>query len=239
MHDHSGIRLHYSRRLRPNDGGMIITGVSVSDTQLIPPQQRLYRNVGICGPSCTDSGVLPETGIRIVAATLHSHVAGRKMKLRHVRGGVELPRIVEDDNYDYAFQQVRQLANETVVLPGDYLITDCAYETLGRRRLTFGGYSTKQEMCLSFVTYYPRIELAGCYSMTPVVEFFEAFGVYGFDRLNMTDVENLFLYNGNALDVLPSMTFSTTAGKKASPTNQTAFYDEEDVMQQQSILSKS
>lgn len=32
--------------------------------------------------------------------------------------------------------------------------------------------------------------------MTPVVEFFEAFGVYQFDAMNMTDVENLFLYNG-------------------------------------------
>lgn len=51
-------------------------------------------------------------------------------------------------------------------------------------------------MCLTFITYYPKIDLAGCYSMTPVIEFFEAFGVYKFDSLNMTDVENLFLYNG-------------------------------------------
>lgn len=72
--------------------------------------------------------VFPEKGIQIVSATLHSHVAGRKMKLRHVRDGVELERIVEDDNYDYNFQQVRQLENETTVLPGDYMITDCAYE---------------------------------------------------------------------------------------------------------------
>lgn len=72
--------------------------------------------------------VFPSDGINIVSATLHSHVAGRKMKLRHIREGVELSRIVEDDNYDYDFQQVRQLVNETKVLPGDYMITDCAYE---------------------------------------------------------------------------------------------------------------
>lgn len=70
----------------------------------------------------------PETGIKVLSATLHSHIAGRKMKLRHVRNGVELDRIVEDDTYDYNYQQVRQLENETTVLPGDYLITDCAYE---------------------------------------------------------------------------------------------------------------
>lgn len=70
----------------------------------------------------------PETGINVISAALHSHIAGRKMKLRHVRNGVELDRIVEDDTYDYNYQQVRQLENETTVLPGDYLVTDCAYE---------------------------------------------------------------------------------------------------------------
>lgn len=72
--------------------------------------------------------MFPETGIKIISATLHSHVTGRKMKLRHVRNGIELDRIVEDDTYDFNYQQVRQLENETTVLPGDYLITDCAYE---------------------------------------------------------------------------------------------------------------
>lgn len=51
--DHSGMRIHYTRNLRPNDAGMMITGVSVSDTQMIPPGQKSYRNVGICGPSCS------------------------------------------------------------------------------------------------------------------------------------------------------------------------------------------
>lgn len=133
MIDHSGFRIHYSRHIREHDAGMMISGVSVSDTQMIPPQQKLYRNVGICGPSCTGS-LFPDTGIRIVSAALHSHVAGRKMKLRHIRDGAEMDRIVEDDNYDFDYQQVRQLSNETVILPGDYMITDCAYEVFGLKK---------------------------------------------------------------------------------------------------------
>lgn len=78
--------------------------------------------------------MFPETGIKIISATLHSHVAGRKMKLRHVRNGVELDRIIEDDTYDFNYQQVRQLENETTILPGDYLITDCAYEVGSSQR---------------------------------------------------------------------------------------------------------
>lgn len=248
--DHSGFRIHYSRRLRPNDAGMMISGVSVSDTQMIPPGQKLYRNVGICGPSCT-GGVFPEDGIKIVSATLHSHVAGRKMKLRHIREGKELSRIVEDDNYDYDFQQVRQLENETSILPGDYMITDCAYETTGRRRPTLGGYSTKQETCLSFVTYYPKIPLAGCYSMIPVKEFFETFGVFQFYSMNMTDVENLFLYNGNILDILPKTIFPNfpPGGDPDDEINRKAIealknakeystVSEEDVLYEESILNK-
>lgn len=52
------------------------------------------------------------------------------MKLRHIRNGKELDRIITDDNFDVNYQQVRQLENETIVLPGDYLITDCAFEVI-------------------------------------------------------------------------------------------------------------
>ncbi|KAL9918508.1 MOXD1 homolog 1 [Glossina fuscipes fuscipes] len=228
--DHSGFRIHYSKHLRKNDAGIMISGVSISDTQLIPPGQKLYRNVGICGPSCSNV-MFPETGIKIISGILHSHRAGRKMTLRHVRDGKELPRIIEDDNYDYNYQQVRQLENETVVMPGDYIITDCAYETSNRKRPTFGGYSTKQEMCLSFLTYYPRIDLAGCYSMTPVREFFETFGVYQFYSLNMTDVENLFLYNGDILDYIPNTIYAKTKKNRSNLT-------EEDVLYEDSLLNK-
>lgn len=234
--DHSGFRIHYTRHLRKHDAGIMISGVSISDTQLIPPGQKLYRNIGICGPSCSNV-MFPENGIKIVSGTLHSHRAGRKMALRHVRNGKELDRIIEDDNYDYKFQQVRQLENETIVLPGDYIITDCAYETTKRKRPTFGGYSTKQEMCLSFITYYPKIDLAGCYSMTPVREFFETFGVYQFYSLNMTDVENLFLYNGNILDLLPNTIFPKSP-KNNRTKGSTAYADEEEMLYEESLLNK-
>ena len=106
-------------------------------------------------------------------------------------------------------------------------------------------------MCLSFITYYPKIELAGCYSMTPVKEFFETFGVFQFYAMNMTDVENLFLYNGNILDLLPTTVFPNFApgGDVDDEQNQLAIkalqnakdysvIDEEDVLYKESILNK-
>ena len=50
---------------------------------------------------------LPDGGIQILNGVLHSHLAGRKMRLRHVRNGQELPVILEDKNYDFNFQASR------------------------------------------------------------------------------------------------------------------------------------
>ncbi|XP_017062155.1 MOXD1 homolog 1 [Drosophila ficusphila] len=227
--DHSGFRIQYSKSLRAFDAGVLISGVSISETLFIPPGQSVYRSVGICGPSCS-SRMFPKDGIKIISGTFHSHQAGRKMILRHVRSGKELKRIIVDENYDSRHQQVHQLAHETVVLPGDYLITDCSYETQHRKQPTFGGYSTKEEMCLIFITYYPKIDLSGCYSMTPVREFFEMFGVNQFYLLNMTDVENLFLYNG---DDIQYITHKMSANAKSKYWNST-----EDITYQGSLLNK-
>ncbi|EDW94958.1 uncharacterized protein Dyak_GE19798 [Drosophila yakuba] len=228
--DHSGFRIHYTPNLRTHDSGILISGVSVSETQLIPPGQKKYRSVGICGPSCS-SVMFPKNGIKIISGTLHSHQAGRTISLRHVRSGKELNPIIVDDSYDYRHQKVHQLANETVILPGDYLITDCSYETELRKRPTFGGYSSKEEMCLSFITYYPKIEMSGCYSMTPVREFIEMFRVYQFYSFNMTDVENMFLYNTD-YDVDSRHTKNATTKSNYGKTSK------EDVIYQESLLNK-
>jgi hypothetical protein len=103
---------------------------------------------------------------------------------------------LQDAQYDYKNQQSRILLEERNVLPGDSLVTECVYDTRGRPRPTLGGYSSKQEMCLAFVLHYPRIPLAGCYSMAPVKEFFETFGVKEFYKSDMKQVENMFLASG-------------------------------------------
>lgn len=50
--DRSGFRIHYTKNLRRYDAGIMISGITISDTQLIPPRQKLFKNIGICGPSC-------------------------------------------------------------------------------------------------------------------------------------------------------------------------------------------
>ncbi|KAL1464560.1 hypothetical protein WDU94_004193 [Cyamophila willieti] len=173
----AGLKIHYSSQLRPNDGG-------VSSTE--------YKTAGYCDNECTNA-VFPSTGVQVTSVVLHSHLAGRKIKLRHIRHGHELTPIAQDEQYDFNYQQARRVPNEVTIYPGDQLITECTYQTLNRPQPTMGGYSTKQEMCLSFITYYPKVELAGCYSMPTIPHFFHTFGVKQFYHYDMETVEKMFL----------------------------------------------
>ncbi|XP_039286537.1 MOXD1 homolog 1-like [Nilaparvata lugens] len=192
VHDSSGLRLYYTENLREYDGGILISGVTVSPLHIIPPRQPQYKTAGYCDGSCTKL-MLPARGIKVVSVLLHSHLAGRKIILRHIRDGVELPAIAKDENYDFNYQQSRVIEEGIRVLPGDELITECVYETTNRTQPTHGGYSTKQEMCLAFIVYYPRTPLASCLSMSPVEFFFKTFGVTEFYNYNMSTVEKMFL----------------------------------------------
>ncbi|XP_050299023.1 MOXD1 homolog 1 [Anthonomus grandis grandis] len=215
----SGLRLHYTNKLRENEGGILITGVAPSTLHFIPPYQAEYKTAGYCSLDCTRE-VFPKDGINVVSVMLHSHLAGRKLKLRHIRAGKELPPLAEDNHYDFNYQQSRALSQDTTILPGDGLITECTYSTLGRTRPTLGGYSTREEMCLSFVMYYPRTELAGCYSIPPVKYFFKNLGVSEFYGKNMTEVEKALLEGKiDSETIVPSTEkpFETSPGDEMSP----------------------
>ncbi|CAG9812511.1 unnamed protein product [Phaedon cochleariae] len=190
--DTSGLRVHYTSELRENEGGILLTGVAPSTMHLIPPYQDEYKTAGYCSIDCTKE-VMPKDGINVVSVMLHSHLAARKLRLRHIRAKKELTPLAEDNYYDFNYQQSRPLSQDTPILPGDALITECTYSTAQRATPTLGGYSTKDEMCLAFVLHYPRIELAGCYSIPPVKSFFEALGVREFYGKDMSDIEKALL----------------------------------------------
>ncbi|CAG9832084.1 unnamed protein product [Diabrotica balteata] len=190
--DTSGLRLHYTSELRENEAGILITGVAPSTLHFIPPYQKEYKTAGYCSIDCTKE-VIPKEGINVVSVMLHSHLAAKKLKLRHIRAMKELTPLAEDNRYDFNYQQSRSLSQDIPILPGDGLITECTYSTLNRSKPTLGGYSTQDEMCLAFVLHYPRTQLAGCYSMPPVKYFFENLGIKEFYGKDMNQIEKALL----------------------------------------------
>lgn len=48
---------------------------------------------------------------------LHAHLIAVGMKIRHFRNGVELPPLIEDENYDFNFQETRHLLTPRIITP--------------------------------------------------------------------------------------------------------------------------
>lgn len=55
------------------------------ETIFVPPLTPSYDTVGYCSSECTSG--LPSDGVHIFSVQLHSHLAGRKMKVQHIRNG--------------------------------------------------------------------------------------------------------------------------------------------------------
>jgi hypothetical protein len=105
---------------------------------------------------------LPQTGIKLVSVVLHSHLAGKKIRVRHIREGRELPRIAEDNNYDFSYQQSRILPHEVAVLPGDELVTECVYQTPNRTEPTFVSRMAFTFMNASFNVILTQVDFTLC-----------------------------------------------------------------------------
>ncbi|KAK3586446.1 hypothetical protein CHS0354_001828 [Potamilus streckersoni] len=111
---------------------------------------------------CMALGKLHE--FKIFGIVQHAHLLGRAITTRHFRNGTELPPIAVDPNYDFDFQEARLLRTERSVQRGDSLMVECTYDSTARTTPTLGGLTTRDEMCLSFVMYYPKIPLTNCLS---------------------------------------------------------------------------
>ncbi|XP_062858528.1 DBH-like monooxygenase protein 1 homolog [Trichomycterus rosablanca] len=168
--DSSGLRLFYTPKLRDYDAGVMETGVWVSLYHMLPPGMQDYITEGHCTQECLQESLSSEmpSGVWIFAVLLHAHLAGRAIRTRHFREQVELPPLSSDDNFDFNFQEFQPLNQERLLLPGDSLITECIYNTKGRQNMTWGGLSTRDEMCLSYLLYYPRVNLARCESLPEI-----------------------------------------------------------------------
>jgi len=55
VYDSSGVRLHFTSQLRPQEAGILVTGVAVSPLHLVPPRQKEYATAGYCTPHCTNT----------------------------------------------------------------------------------------------------------------------------------------------------------------------------------------
>ncbi|CAF0824212.1 unnamed protein product [Didymodactylos carnosus] len=159
--DHSGIRIYYTRELRKNDAAIMEVGLEYNPKNSIPPHLAAFRLSGYCLGPCTNVG-LPEEGITVFASQLHTHLTGVQVFTRIIRkdGTIEILNI--DRHYSPHFQEIRILQKPIKIYKGDTILHTCIFNTRERKKMTFGGFSIHDEMCVNYMHYYPKADLEVC-----------------------------------------------------------------------------
>ncbi|XP_077367206.1 DBH-like monooxygenase protein 2 homolog isoform X2 [Festucalex cinctus] len=168
--DSSGLRLHYTDRLRPHDVGILSTGVTPFGRVAydIPPRARKFRTYGVCNTTLFSQMMDPVPDLHVFAVMMHTHTAGRKVRVGHFRNGEQLGFLAANLNYDFNLQEITRLGSVKTVKPGDDIVVECSYSTSDRSEATQMGLATTDEMCLAFLLFYPQIEIVTCISQPDV-----------------------------------------------------------------------
>ncbi|XP_061173713.1 DBH-like monooxygenase protein 1 homolog [Saccostrea echinata] len=161
--DNSGLRLTVTPTLRLHDAGILEISAVVDQSQVIPPHQPNFVSTVFCNESILHQGLKDfPNGVRVFGVQQHAHLLGKAIKTRLIRGGVEQKPLVDDRHYDFNYQEFRR-TNRTL-RDGDRIILECTYDSTGRTNVTYGGFSTSEEMCISSLFHYPRTRLYNCLS---------------------------------------------------------------------------
>ena len=73
--------------------------------------------------------------------------------------------------------RLRPYHNDLYSPQGDHLIAQCVYNSEGRSTITLGGLTTREEMCLVFALYYPRIDMSLCHSLPSLPTVLHSLGI--------------------------------------------------------------
>lgn len=118
----TGIDLFYTPNLRDIDAAVFGIAHTVNHLQIIPPRTDNFLNIAHCSSACT-SRLIPADGMTLINVMFHAHKAGKKMRTRIIRDGIELPWLAVDNHYNFDYQANRPFTEYRKVLPGDHIIT--------------------------------------------------------------------------------------------------------------------
>ncbi|ODM94234.1 DBH-like monooxygenase protein 1 [Orchesella cincta] len=175
----TGARIYHTNQLRPVEAGLLTIAHDLQISFTIPPNQEDFVLTGQCGSQCTNLGInnLPN-GLQVFNSLLHGHLSAKKMKLRHFRGDKELPWFDVENHYDFNFQQSKPFPEVKRILKGDHLTVECTYDSRWNEgKVVVGGLSTREEMCMAFLWYYPKQTFEYCSSYYRLADHFATLGI--------------------------------------------------------------
>eukprot|EP00980_Cylindrotheca_fusiformis_P011682 scaffold2770_cov104-Cylindrotheca_fusiformis.AAC.3 len=160
--DSSGIRIYYSTETREHDMGVLSLGDAalkqLGNRVGDDGPEKFYEYAYECPSSCSSLAVTRP--VTVLREYLHMHKQGSRMYQEVIRDGTAVRRSnIDFFQYDQSGNQVVQ-QDPYELLPGDGFKTVCYFEP---KNDTIFGLSTQDEMCNSFVYYYPKMYLFNAY----------------------------------------------------------------------------
>jgi len=143
--------MYYTPTLREHDLGVMYTGSLVGID--IPAGTTQDINAR-CPGDCTSRF---DANLHIFSAMLHAHKAGTQVQttLLDAEGNWKAD-LGSEPFYDFNFQSQIALEPPVEMAPGDQINTRCRFNTEGRTETTKFGLASKDEMCLTYLWYYPK-----------------------------------------------------------------------------------
>ncbi|KAK7506928.1 hypothetical protein BaRGS_00001779, partial [Batillaria attramentaria] len=154
--DSSGLTLHYTPNVRPNDMAMLMTG---QDHIVIPPRSLDTVITSDCTNTCTRNKLTGD--IYVTTAADHMHYLGKSMSIEHYRDGKFLRYFTNEHVYNYDTPKFFDFEDPVLVKPGDMIRTTCHFASPDKPTTTFQGDGTSDEMCLGFLSFYPANNIPG------------------------------------------------------------------------------
>jgi hypothetical protein len=153
VRDSSGIKVIYTPTLREHDAATLVLGDPLVQFPPINPGQEADHREASCPSECTSSW---PHDINVFGSLLHMHMHGRSMWTTQWRNGSRIGSYSNRvDFYSYHLQQSTPITR--VIRRGDQLNTHCVFQTRDATHQVRFGIETMDEMCMDFVTYYPRL----------------------------------------------------------------------------------
>ncbi|XP_026104688.1 DBH-like monooxygenase protein 2 homolog, partial [Carassius auratus] len=83
--DNSGLRFYHTSELRQHDAGVLGTGLVVAPGYAIPPKAKSFLTYGLCDTAEIPKVLETPTDLQVFSVMLHTHLAGRKVRVGHFR----------------------------------------------------------------------------------------------------------------------------------------------------------
>jgi hypothetical protein len=155
--DSSGVRIYYTTQKRKYDAGVLQLGDPIVQLEGEAIGQGLMRHDFTCPSSCTSLNFKEE--VTVYKEVLHMHEVGVAMFNEVIRDG-EVMRRASVDYFDFPQAGLHEVQQNTFTIrPGDSIRTSCSFNTTSSKQSIEYGYGSQDEMCVSYMHYFPKQKL--------------------------------------------------------------------------------